>query len=226
MDIGAVLKEGWSIYIKHWFRLVTMGLVVFAITALGTAAVINIGLFTGLILASIISTIGGLLLQSALIKVIEDARDGKVDMTIGEAFSKALPFIGKIFIASLIAGIGVALGLFLLIVPGLILLTIWAFIVPVIVLEGQGILGSFKRSRELVRGNGGSVFGLILLTFILSALPLILLNLMMGDADLAIRRFVSDITGGALLGPFSSCVLITAYFHLRGEVSSPTTDQF
>jgi hypothetical protein len=89
MDIGAVLKEGSSIYFKHWFRLVTMGLVVFAVTALGTAAVINIGLFTGLILAIIISTVGGLLLQGALIKVIEDVRDGRVDMTVGEAFSKA-----------------------------------------------------------------------------------------------------------------------------------------
>jgi hypothetical protein len=217
MDIGAVLKEGSSIYFKHWFRLVTMGLVVFAVTALGTAAVINIGLFTGLIFAIIISTVGGLLLQGALIKVIEDVRDGRVDMTVGEAFSKALPFLGKIFVASLIAGVAVAVGLFLLILPGLILLTIWAFIAPVIVLEGASTLGSFTRSRELVRGNGGAVFGLIVLTFLLGVLPLILLDLLMGDADPAIRRFVSDLAGGALLGPFTSCMLITAYFHLRGE---------
>ncbi len=225
MEIGAVLREGSAIYFKYWFRLVTMGLVVFAITALGTAAVVNIGLFTGLILASIIATVGGLLLQGALIKVIEDVRDGRVDMTIGEAFSKALPFLGKILVASLIAGIGAAIGLFLLIVPALILLTIWAFIVPVIVLEGESIFGSFTRSRELVRGNGFGVFGLILLTFLLGASPLILLGLLMSDADLAVRRFVSDIVSGALIGPFTSCLLITAYFHLRGEPAQPEPHQ-
>ena len=38
----------------------------------------------------------------------------------------------------------------LLIVPGLILLTIWAVIAPVIVVERSGVIDAFRRSRELV----------------------------------------------------------------------------
>jgi hypothetical protein len=38
--------------------------------------------------------------------------------------------------ASILAALGIALGFVLLIVPGLILLTLWCLLVPVIVLEG------------------------------------------------------------------------------------------
>ena len=55
----------------------------------------------------------------------------------------------------------------LLIVPGLFLLTIWIAVIPAIVLEGRGIGESFGRSRDLVRGNGWNVFGVIILTILL-----------------------------------------------------------
>ena len=55
----------------------------------------------------------------------------------------------------------------LLIVPGLFLLTIWIAVIPAVVLENRGIGESFGRSRELVRGNGWNVFGVIILTFLL-----------------------------------------------------------
>ena len=45
--------------------------------------------------------------------------------------------------------------------PGLILITVWSVIAPVVVLERPPGLGALKRSRELVRGNGWPVFGVI-----------------------------------------------------------------
>ena len=44
---------------------------------------------------------------------------------------------------------------------GLVLLTWWILIIPVIVLEGTRAGEAFSRSRELVRGHGWSVFGVI-----------------------------------------------------------------
>ena len=72
------------------------------------------------------------------------------------------PLIG----AGILAGIGIAIGLILLIVPGLFLLTIWAVIAPVIVIERTGVFGSFGRSQQLVKGNGWQVFGVILIIFL------------------------------------------------------------
>ena len=46
-------------------------------------------------------------------------------------------------------------------------MTIWAVIIPVIVLEGKSAGESFSRSRELVRGYGWGVLGVIVLTVLL-----------------------------------------------------------
>jgi hypothetical protein len=60
----------------------------------------------------------------------------------------------------------VGIGFILLIVPGLILLVRWAVVAPVTVLERPGIFAAFGRSRELVRGNGWAVFGVIMLVYL------------------------------------------------------------
>lgn len=67
---------------------------------------------------------------------------------------------------SILFGIGVGIGFVLLIVPGLILLVIWSVVAPVTVLERPGVFAAFGRSRELVRGNGWNVFGVIVLVFL------------------------------------------------------------
>jgi hypothetical protein len=48
-----------------------------------------------------------------------------------------------LIVAGLLAGIGIAIGLVFLIVPGLILLTWWCLIVPVVVLEGKQVGEAF-----------------------------------------------------------------------------------
>jgi hypothetical protein len=52
------------------------------------------------------------------------------------------PFVGAVAIASILASIGIEIGLILIIVPGLILLTSWSLIVPEIVVGGAGALDS------------------------------------------------------------------------------------
>ena len=43
------------------------------------------------------------------------------------------------------------IGFLLLIIPGLILLTVWAVVVPSLVIDKAGIFGSFSRSADLTR---------------------------------------------------------------------------
>ena len=80
-------------------------------------------------------------------------------------------------LASILAGIAITVGLILVIVPGLYLITIWAVIVPVIVIEGSGALASFGRSYQLVRGRGWHVFGTLVLVFVILLVVQFLLGL-------------------------------------------------
>lgn len=217
MEIGAVIAEAWDLYRKHWRHLIPIALIVFVVTAGLTAVAIQSGEIINIVLASIISIVGSFWLQGALVRAVEDVRDGKVDMTIGQTFASVRSKLGKIGIAGILAGIGIGLGLLLLVVPGLILMTMWIFVVPVIVLEGRGIRDSFSRSAEITRGNGWNVFGLILVTFLISIAFGLLIGIFIAPLDEASQRFVSDLIGGTVIGPFMTTAWTLAYFHLRGE---------
>ncbi len=73
------------------------------------------------------------------------------------------PVLAKLVWVSLIVAAGVAAGLLLLILPGIIILILWIVAPPVAVVEEHGIFASLARSRELVRGNGLRVFLFLLL---------------------------------------------------------------
>jgi Uncharacterised protein family (UPF0259) len=83
------------------------------------------------------------------------------------ALLESIP-IRRLILLDLVITLGSAIGLALLIVPGLLFLC-WFSIAPALVkFEHRGVWGSMRRSRELVRGNFWPVFvmvvGVILLT--------------------------------------------------------------
>ena len=106
-------------------------------------------------------------MQAALVELVRDVRDGRADRSVGETYRAVQPRLPAVIAAGVLAAIGIGIGFILLIVPGLFLLTIWSMLVPVIVIEGRAAGESFTRSREVVRGNGWNVFGLIIITFLL-----------------------------------------------------------
>lgn len=64
-------------------------------------------------------------------------RDGRIDSTVEQVFERVRPCLGTLIVAGLLAGLEIALGFVLPIVPGCILVTWWSVIVPVVVLEGK-----------------------------------------------------------------------------------------
>ena len=76
--------------------------------------------------------------------------------------SRFLPVIGIAFVQ----GFLIALGMILLIVPGLILYTMWFVGLPACVVERLGPWASLRRSRELTKGYRWKVFGLGLLVLV------------------------------------------------------------
>jgi hypothetical protein len=63
--------------------------------------------------------------------------------------------------------IGIGVGFALLIVPGIILLLMWALTIPVAVLEDKGLRDSVNRSAELTKGHRGRVFVIYFLFLVL-----------------------------------------------------------
>ena len=153
-----------------------------------------------------------------VVEAAEDILDGRRDHTVGSLVRSVTPVIGPLVVAGILAGIGVGIGLLLLIVPGLFLLTIWAVVAPVVVLERKGAIDAFGRSRELVKGHGWQVFGVIvvlfLLQFIVTAVIQAIAN---GVSDSFAAYAVSDLIVRLLVAPLSALAAAVLYFELRGR---------
>ena len=218
---SGVIGEAWETYKAHWRHLVPIALVVYVAVALISLVLVLLLTWFGAILSFIISLIALFWVQGALVRAVEDIRDGRADMSLGETYERVRPQLPAIIVAGLLAGLGIALGLVLLIVPGLILLTWWIVIIPVIVLEERSAGESFSRSRELVRGHAWSVFGVIVLTILLVIAFNIVLGLLLLPVSEWLQSFLSNIIIGTVVTPFVVVTWTTLYYRLRAAKEPP-----
>ncbi|HEY2372506.1 MAG TPA: hypothetical protein VGH82_08140 [Gaiellaceae bacterium] len=221
MTVGGVLGEAWGLYTKFFRRFFTIAIIVYLIvnlldalisTAFGDGAGVAVLLA---LITVVVSLVGTFWLQGALVYAVDDVRDGRIDSTVRQVFDRVRPYVGTLIGAGLLAGLGIVIGLVLLVVPGLILVTWWCLIVPVIVLEEKPIGESFRASRELVRGHGWTVFGIIIVTWILSAIASGIIQAIFSFLNNFFRIWIGGSIASAIVGPFLAIALTLTYFKLR-----------
>jgi hypothetical protein len=160
-----------------------------------------------------------------VVEAARDILDGRRDHTIGSLIQSVTPVLGALIVAGILAGFAIAIGLVLLIVPGLFLLTIWAVIAPVIVIERSGALDSFGRSRAIVRGNGWQVFGVIVVLFLLQFIVTAVIQaIAIGVSDSFGGYAVADLIVRLLIAPLSALAASVLYFELTGSRGEPATE--
>jgi hypothetical protein len=213
---SGVIGESWELYKTHWRHLAPIALVVYVVLAVIAAllALLFADWFAGLV-SAVIGIVGAFWLQGALVKAVSDVRDGRADLSLRQTFESAWPHVPAVAVAGILAGLGIALGLVLLIVPGLVLMTWWVVIIPAIVLENRSAGESFGRSRDLVRGYGWNVFGVIVLTILLLIVVSIVISLILSPLDEWLRSLLSNIISGTIIAPFIAVTWTLLYFRLR-----------
>ncbi len=212
--LSGVLGEAWTYYKRYAAHFLVIAFVIYVAAGI-VAALLGLAGSIGLFLGWIVGVVAAYLVQAALVKAVQDVRDGQVNLNLGETVSAVLPFLGTVIIASILAGIGIAIGFVLIIVPGLILLTFWSLIVPSIVIGGEGVFGSFRKSWRTVRGYAWHVFGTYVLVFlILIVFDIVLGLILLPLHSLAARNAISSIVSGTLVAPFLALVVTLVYYRL------------
>ena len=209
---SVVIGRAWEIYKGQFATLLAAAALASLVVVLAT---VLLGPFAG-----IVSLVVNMFFVGAVVRLVQDLEDGRRDEELSSLFAGVAPVFWPLLAVAILAGLGIALGFVLLIVPGLILITIWAVVVPVCVLERPGVLASFGRSRELVRGQGWSVFGTLVVTWLIAvglAIVGALIAAPLGDAAEAVVNWVVS----ALTLPLSGLVMSVLYFRLREAPATP-----
>ena len=205
-------------YKTHAKHLLAIAFIIYLAAAIIAALLALLGII-GLLLGALVEVVAAFLLQATLVKAVQDVRDGRADLSISETVSAAMPSLWPVAGASILAGIAITIGLFLLIVPGLFLITIWAVIVPAIVIERSGVFRSFGRSQALVRGHGWHVFATLVLVFLIMIVVDIVLGLVFAFLPHFLRGGLSSIISGTLISPYLALVVTLVYYRLSGSTT-------
>ncbi|MCW3026358.1 MAG: hypothetical protein JWM29_1790, partial [Solirubrobacterales bacterium] len=123
-------------------------------------------------------------------------------------------------LVAIVAALCVFVGLAFFVIPGLFLFTIWSVAAPVVVLEHPPGLRALQRSRELVRGNGWQVFGVLLVLDIAVLVVAGALELAAESAGTGAGIVVRVILG-VLTAPLSALAASVLYFQLRPASAHP-----
>src|SRR4051794_36472480 len=217
LDVGATLSRVFELYREQAGIVLPAAALIFLIPGLAAAAVGREAATALVFAVSVIGVIAGFWYQGLVVEAVRDIEeDGKRDYSVGDLFRSAAPFVGALLVTGFLAGLGIALGLIALIVPGLVLLTWWALIAPVIVVERRGIFEAFRRSRELVVGHGWQVFGIIVLLAIVQALVAgVFRGLAVAISDSRVSEAAGNYVGNVIMAPLSAIAATVVYLRLR-----------
>jgi hypothetical protein len=212
LDIGRTFSAIFELYKNNAAPLLGSALIIFLGTAILVALLLIVSpIFVLLSLPVLIAA--QFWYQGMVIELVNRVHDGSGVPGIGELFAAVGPRLGRLIVAGILAGLGIALGLILLIAPGLYLMTIWAVIAPVIVIENAAIGAAFGRSRQLVQGDGWQVFGIVVIIALVSAIIGFIIRAATGSG------FVGELLGSLLpnllLAPVGALAAAVIYFELR-----------
>ncbi len=225
LDIGKVFARVFETYRAQAGVVIPAALIVYLPVSLISGLAYEDGAGLLALLGVVAGVVGSLWLQGVVIGAVADIQDERRDESLGSLFAMVGPVLGRLLLAGLLAAVGIGIGFLLLIVPGLVLLTLWSLVIPVIVLERRGVLESFGRSRELVRGHAWRVFAIVVLLGIAQAiLSGILRSVLDGVAGSFLGYALGDLLANAIIGPLSAIAIAVIYFELvRGRAGAPDT---
>jgi hypothetical protein len=212
LGVGSVLGEAWRLYTRYPRRLIPAAVILFALLALAELAVGFLGPDAAMFpVVFLVTTVGFLLLHAGITVALPDMRSGnprvsvrRIARRVGWRFFRVL---GAWLVVTFFAGLATVAFL----VPGLVLLTYWSLITPVILLEGKGAFSSLSRSSILVGGNGLRVFAVVLPT-------VFVWNYSLGAVELAPLPpflYAAHVMLNGLLMPYLAVAWTVAYYRLR-----------
>jgi hypothetical protein len=139
----------------------------------------------------------------------------------GERPQAGLDVFAPVFVAVLLAGAGTAIGLVLLIIPGLYVAVRWYFVAQAVVIDNARSAEALRASWRLTQGYWFRTFGIVILANLVAFIPASLIVLPLQSlAESADRQAISlagMIVTESLTAPFVALVSTLLFFDIRAR---------
>jgi hypothetical protein len=213
ISVGSVVSRIWEIYRSQPVVLIGTALILYGLEFIVLLLIPGAGIAIGILFWAL-----SILYQGMVVELVQDVQDGRRDHSIGDLLRSVEPVLLPLIGVSILFAVGLLIGFVLFIIPGLILLVIWAVVAPVTVLEQPGVFRAFGRSRELVKGHGWTVFGVIVLVVVAVIVVSLLISILTVGLSSVGRALVQWLVSAAV-APLAALSASVLYFTLRDSVS-------
>lgn len=226
--MGAIIGTALRLYAAYpaLFALLAVAvvapyeLIVLAITRTSPLAAQGTTASTALTLTLIDFALIGPLVAAFYVRAVMTVAEGGRPV-LREVVWTGLQVLPVVVAASIVAGLGIGLGLIAFLIPGVILAVRWAVVAQAAAIERTDWMGALRRSAELVRGRYLHVFGV----FVISALVTYGL-LRLGEVIVGSGRGGGEVAIGIVLATlarsFTALSTAVLYFELRARVTQAT----
>jgi hypothetical protein len=141
-----------------------------------------------------------------------------------EAFRRAIAWFFPLLGLAFLTGLAIIFGFFLLIVPGLILLVMWAVVVPACIVERLGPVASMSRSAALTKGHRWAIFAVMLLVGMVNWIVSAVVDSVL-PASLPFVVMIADLVWSAVWAVYWNCMVVMIYHDLRVAKEGVDTQQ-
>jgi Uncharacterised protein family (UPF0259) len=227
LSARAVAREVIASYRTHWLFLIVAALVVLLPQALadgfldhleieGIHSFRDVAILAAAPLTVVINLFGQAFYAGLTAAAVIEWRAHRPLPNI-RALLKAVP-LGTLVLLDIVLTLGTAIGLVLIVIPGVIWLTYFSIAPAIVKVEHLGVWDSMRRSRELVRGNFWRVMWIVVGTIFITEAAVTAISAPFHDAG-----FVAliDLAADGLLQPIEGLVIVVValeLLELRGEL--------
>jgi hypothetical protein len=223
LRVGSVISRSGAVMSRHFLSFFIVAVIAYSPPLLtgsimqifepiepSKALSVILWAFLGVVLLTVLTNLGNAIILHA---AFQDLRRRPVRLveSLKVGLSRFLPLIGLVFVASFLF----LLGMVLLIIPGLILYTMWFVAVQACVVERLGPWRSLRRSRELTKGFRWKVFALALPLFVVNAGSSRVIVLVLTALAGPIVGLTGQLIWTGVTAAFTGIVFTVTYYDLR-----------
>jgi hypothetical protein len=221
MDIGKCFKDAWGLFRLDWGPLTVTALIAAVIVEVadllvgGSVGALNALRFPGLVAGTSLLSSGVLLVVSVLVyawmyavtfhMILRRIRERR---PAAYADLRGFDQISAFAVAAVVLGVIIGIGYMALVVPGLILTTLWLYALPLVGDRRMGVGEAMSASRGMAARPG------YFTTFVTWLVGAIVVGVVIGV--LGVVPVVGVIIGLAA-APFGVAYVLSMYFQVNGE---------